>query len=242
MARVLAPLRSFLCVLLGMVATAAIVASASAAGTARTLHTLYSFCKKTNCTDGASPRDSLLRDSNGNLFGVTVSQGKYNYGTVFEIRSDGTERNIHDFCAKTGCSDGIHPHGKLIADVNGAIYGLADEGGSSRNGGVVYKLVPNADRSKWHFVALYTFCRLTDACLDGKFPGGGLAYIGAETGALYDGVSPLYGTAVQGGETGNGVVFKLTFDAEGKTTETVLHSFCTDAECNDRDGSHPLNG
>ncbi len=45
---------------------------------------LYSFCGKTNCTDGAIP-DANLIDAKGALYGTTYSDGAYGYGVAFAI-------------------------------------------------------------------------------------------------------------------------------------------------------------
>jgi uncharacterized repeat protein (TIGR03803 family) len=45
---------------------------------------LYSFCGKTNCTDGGDP-DANLIDVNGALYGTTYTGGAYGYGTAFAI-------------------------------------------------------------------------------------------------------------------------------------------------------------
>lgn len=55
-------------------------------------------------------------------------------------------------------------------------------------------------------------------------------------GLILDAVGNLYGTTVQGGEYGSGVVFKLSPGAHGKWTETVLHSF------DNNDGKGPFSG
>ena len=52
----------------------------------------------------------------------------------------------------------------------------------------------------------------------------------------YDGQSPLYGTAFDGGENGVGVVFELT-SVDGHWSETVLYNFCSETNCTD--GANP---
>jgi uncharacterized repeat protein (TIGR03803 family) len=50
-----------------------------------TLTTLYSFCTKQDCPDGAGPMAPLITDEAGNLFGVTFIRGAHNGGTIFEL-------------------------------------------------------------------------------------------------------------------------------------------------------------
>jgi len=57
--------------------------------------TLYSFCSQTNCADGAEPAGPLIMDAAGNLYGTTMSGGKYisgGGGVVFKLTpyQDGT--------------------------------------------------------------------------------------------------------------------------------------------------------
>jgi uncharacterized repeat protein (TIGR03803 family) len=47
--------------------------------------TLYSFCKKSGCADGASPSAGLVQDTNGTFFGTTKTGGANNEGTVFSL-------------------------------------------------------------------------------------------------------------------------------------------------------------
>lgn len=46
---------------------------------------LYNLCSKTGCTDGWSVRGGLLEDSAGDIWGITVSGGVADEGTVFEL-------------------------------------------------------------------------------------------------------------------------------------------------------------
>jgi uncharacterized repeat protein (TIGR03803 family) len=94
-------------------------------------------------------------------------------------------------------------------------------------GGTVFKLTPNADRSKWKLTILYTFC-FQPNCADGVSPIGGLTYQGAQSGLLYDGASPLYGVVSSGAANNLGGVYRLTLTRRNKAKETVLYSFSPD--------------
>jgi uncharacterized repeat protein (TIGR03803 family) len=47
--------------------------------------TLYSFCSKSDCADGANPYAGLLQYTNGNLYGTTSGGGASGFGTVFSL-------------------------------------------------------------------------------------------------------------------------------------------------------------
>ena len=107
-----------------------------------------------------------------------------------------------------GQPDGGWPHGSLIGDAAGNLYGVTDGGGIYNNCingfgcGTVYKWTKTGK-----MVILHSF-----SGLDGNFPSAGL---------VRDPAGNLYGTTILGGDLDLGTVFKL--DRTG--TETVLHSF-----------------
>jgi uncharacterized repeat protein (TIGR03803 family) len=88
--------------------------------------------------DGANPQAGLVRDSAGNLYGVTPNGGASNRGVVFKLDSTGNESVLHSFA---GPADGAYPEGDLIRDLTGNLYGTTPLGGAS-NLGVVFKVAP----------------------------------------------------------------------------------------------------
>lgn len=82
--------------------------------------------------------DTLVLDSAGNLYGTAYSDGRYGYGSVFELSpSSGgwIYTDLHDF---TGGSDGANPAGSVAIDANGNLYGTTTAGGSDY--GVVWEI------------------------------------------------------------------------------------------------------
>ncbi len=168
------------------------------------LITLYSFCAKTNCTDGDLPTGGLTEAPNGLFYGTTYSGGAHNYGTVFAITAKGKLTRLYSFCAKRGCPHGANPLG-LTRAINGDFYGTTYNGGS--NGyGTVFKVT-----SAGKLTTLYSFCS-NGSCPDGANPLDGL--IQATNKAFY-------GTTYSGGANGYGTVFTITSGGQ----LTTLHSF-----------------
>ncbi len=105
------------------------------------LTTLYSFCSKSNCADGAYPYAGLIQATDGNLYGTTQQGGAYyvgsdSGGTVFRITLNGTVTTLHSFCSEVKCADGALPYAPLVQDTNGTLYGTTSEGGEFDSGTV----------------------------------------------------------------------------------------------------------
>ena len=100
--------------------------------------TLYSFCIKTNCSDGSSPLGALVQGSDGNFYGTTefggANGGTFGSGTIFKLTPAGVLTTLYNFCAETNCTDGSRPSGGLMQDTNGKFYGTTNAGGTSDEG------------------------------------------------------------------------------------------------------------
>ena len=105
-------------------------------------HTLYSFCAKSNCTDGATPMDGLVLAKDGSLYGTTSAGGAFYYGTVFHLTPAGNYSVVYSFCALHGCYDGSTPGTSPIFGSDGFLYGAAMAGGDKGGVGTVYRLEP----------------------------------------------------------------------------------------------------
>jgi uncharacterized repeat protein (TIGR03803 family) len=161
--------------------------------------------------DGGFVFAGLLRDKAGNLFGAAVTGGADDSGNVYEITAGGTFSVLHAFDGL----DGFGTIASLISDKAGNLYGTAFKGGATFNGGAVYKLAPDGSET-----VLYNFT----GGADGQFPNSQL---------IFDKDGNLYGTTIEGGDFGQGTVFKVTPDG----TETVLYSFTGGS-----DGGFPVGG
>jgi uncharacterized repeat protein (TIGR03803 family) len=155
---------------------------------------------------GCCPYGGVAMDKSRNMYGATYSAFALTPG------SSGWRATIlHNFTGRNG--DGSGPYASPILDPAGNLYGTTELGGSSRCGGgcgTVYQLTPTSD-GKWKEHILHTF----QARWDGSSPG---------VGALaLDGAGHLYGTA-GGGNSGHGVVFRLSLGSDDRWRETVLYN------------------
>jgi uncharacterized repeat protein (TIGR03803 family) len=143
---------------------------------------LYNFNNTT--TDGQSP-NSLIFDTNGNLYGTTYYGGTYGHGTIFELSPSvgggWTEKLI---LSLDGSGTGDTPVG-LILDSAGNLYGETYTN--------VLELTPAA--GGWTEKVLYTFAKNTSY---------------GSSGVILDSSSNLYGETWAGGAYNLGTVFEVT--------------------------------
>jgi uncharacterized repeat protein (TIGR03803 family) len=206
----------------------------------RGLTVRHSFCE-TACNDGKLPAGGLVMDQAGNLFGTTQVGGARDGGTVFELVPGAgrrwSYRVLYNFC--TGqCIDGSMPFNvRLVLDTAGDLFGTTINGGT-KGQGTAFKITRGANGKRWTHSVIYNFCSdSTAACFDGAWPVSALTYAGAETGAPYDGISPLYGVTQSGGRHVKGVAYSLSPKPAGRWSERPLYSFCKEPDC--ADGSLP---
>jgi uncharacterized repeat protein (TIGR03803 family) len=153
---------------------------------------LHSF--NNNGTDGSYPYAGLTFDSLGNLYGMTALGGTYDAGAVFEMMpSDGswTEAVLHSF--NNNGSDRYEPQAGPIFDPAGNLYGTTSYGGAF-NDGTVFELIPTGG-GNWTEKLLRSFNGT-----DGSHSYGSL---------LIDASGDLYGTTLEGGAHGYGLVFEI---------------------------------
>ena len=151
--------------------------------------------------DGGLPEGNLTFGSDGSLNGtanVGGTHGKFGDGVLFQLKpakGHWTERVLHDFGRG---SDGRNPHGGIVADGKGNLYGTTANGGKYSSGSVYeFSLSGNAES------VLYSF----SGGEDGGAPLAGLAI---------DHAGRLYGTTSYGGyfsyycQGGCGTVFEVS--------------------------------
>jgi len=167
------------------------------------------FHKFTGGMAGAYPAGGVIRDAQGNSYGVTQMGGSFNYGTVFMLSPTGKETVLHSFTGQ----DGLWPSAELIRDGEGNLYGVTSDGGTAEGGkchfgcGVVFKVSTTGKETVLH-------------AFTGGADGGNPI-----TPLLMDKARNLYGVTFGAGDSsctgGCGVVFRL--NNVGK--ETILYTF-----------------
>ncbi len=140
-------------------------------------------------TMGSNPNGSLIKATNGKLYGMTLHGGSKNDGVLFEYDpSANTYTKKFDFDAK---STGCNPYGSLVEATNGKLYGMTFSGGTEYYG-VLFEYDLNT--------SIYTKKIDFDGTDKGRFPTGTL--LQANNGKLY-------GVTASGGANGNGVLFEF---------------------------------
>ncbi len=185
--------------------------------------------------DGYGPVAGLVFDPNGNLYGTTNQGGKYDLGTVFELRKPAgaggawKERILHNFI--NNGKDGQSPAAGLIFDsaTPGNLYGTTSYGGAGActlGCGTVYELInPGTAGGAWAESMVHDF---SDNGKDGTNPAAGL---------IFDSNGNLYGTTFGGGKHNVGMVFELSPPPSSGAPwpEQILHVF----DDNGIDGTYP---
>lgn len=154
-------------------------------------------------SDGAEPLGALTLGHDGMIYGMTHDNGASNYGTVFQMSTDGSVFNvIHNFSGP----DGQDPDAGIIQGRDGMLYGTTGSGGAYSYG-VAFQM--STDGSFYSIIHNFT------GGADGGNPSCGLIQ-----GSGSD--NSLYGAAYNGGANGVGIVFQLAVDGSVFST---IHNF-----------------
>ncbi|HXG47106.1 MAG TPA: choice-of-anchor tandem repeat GloVer-containing protein [Methylomirabilota bacterium] len=140
-----------------------------------------------------------MEGADGWLYGTTHGGGAGSAGTLFKVRSDGSQyRVLREFGITA--DDARHPRGELTQGHDEVIYATTEAGGEHGAGALV-RLDPDGGG--------YRVLRSFGASdIDGADPGGGVI-MGSD--------GWLYGVTRSGGRNGFGTIYKIATDGEGYT-------------------------
>src|SRR5438132_6299867 len=169
--------------------------------------TLYRFQ-----TDQGHPVARLRQDTNGNLYGTTAAGGRYGFGTIFQVTTNGILKTLTDF-------DGINGRGELrqpglVLGSDGNFYGTSYHGGRDDNG-TAFQMTPSGE-----LTVLVEFTGTNGS-------GPNELVLGSD--------GNFYGTTMFGGSSNLGTVFRLT-------TNGVLSILGSFTQQNYRNGAYPAAG
>jgi uncharacterized repeat protein (TIGR03803 family) len=157
---------------------------------------LHTFCSS-SCDDGYEPTGITL-GSDGNFYGTTTLDGKFDSGTVFQISPTGDFKLLHTFCSLANCADGGIPIFPPMQGSDGNLYGGTNEGGNG--GGEIYELTPDGT-----LTILKNFCYgFSATCYTGAYP----------TRLVQDDQGNFFGTAANGGSYDSGTIFEIASTGE----------------------------
>lgn len=167
--------------------------------------------------DGQAPSGPLIQSPDGSLYGVTISGGEHNKGTVYRLSATGQMTILHSFGPT---SADYHPLGRLLRTNDGTLYGAAQGGPNNciRSGtrcGIIFRISNDRD-----FSVIYAFREQQG---EGAVPNGSL--IDGRDGFFYGttGGGGDYSCSVHPGISGCGTIFRITPSGE----ITYLHIFGT---------------
>jgi uncharacterized repeat protein (TIGR03803 family) len=158
-------------------------------GSVWTENILHSF---QNTDDGSYPYAGLISDAAGNLYGAATEGGTNGGGTIFELTPSGGNGTFTVLYSVPGW--GISGSFRdLMLDASGNIYGTTHCDGTY-SAGTIFELAPSG--GSWTYTLLYTFT------------GGSDGLYSISNLVLKNG--KLYGTTIDGGANGAGVIYRLS--------------------------------
>jgi uncharacterized repeat protein (TIGR03803 family) len=157
--------------------------------------TLYSFCQRPNCTDGANPFSGLTQGPDGNLYGTTNAGGTNGDGAIYRITPGGRFTLLHSF---DPTDTGFPVTAPVLAN-DGNLYGTTWAGGNE-GAGSIYEIT-----TAGVYTLLYSFCSPANCSNAPASPLGGLMQAS-------DGL--FYGTTEAGGTFDLGTIYSFSTGLE----------------------------
>jgi len=185
-------------------------------GSTPTITILTAFGDPTGDARGEGPVGPLVEDASGQFYGVTSNGGRFGFGTVFRVQTDGTILTLVDFSGVEGAAPGAHPRAALTFGSDGNLYGVAS--GNSHHGvkSNAFRVSPNGT-----YEVLFQFTGKT-----GAFPGDF-----ADIPLLRLSDDTFVGATQSGGAANTGVLFRLNATG-GDYTKIASFSNAPDSATN----------
>ena len=168
-------------------------------------------------SDGANPSGALIQGTDGNFYGTAQNGGAHSAGTVFKVTSSGRFTTLYSFAVTQINSqgnrvntDGANPHATLTDGGDGYFYSTTFQGGAN-GAGTVFRI--KGDGTGFKTLHVFSAGDANNHNTDGAI---------LESGLTLGGDGLLYGTAIGGGATGSGTIYRLARDGTGFT---VIHTF-----------------
>uniref|UniRef100_UPI00333F820F choice-of-anchor tandem repeat GloVer-containing protein n=1 Tax=Castellaniella defragrans TaxID=75697 RepID=UPI00333F820F len=157
------------------------------------LTVLHSFGSVSD--DGENPKNGVVQDNDGNLYGTTGAGGRAGVGAIFKISPNGDYALLYSF-PRSVQGDGVG-QSSIIAGSDGFLYGTTCSAGANRIGndfaGQFFRLSKQGEMT-----SLYSF---------GATPGDGVC---PEDERLVAGTNGIfYGSTFAGGTHGLGTIYRM---------------------------------
>jgi uncharacterized repeat protein (TIGR03803 family) len=129
---------------------AILVMAAALPAYAQTFTQLYNFGTKSG--DALNPQGAVAQGLDGDFYSTSSSGGANNWGSVFKVTPDGTERVLYSFCSQKNCTDGNTPHGGLTLRPDGHFLGTTEFNGVgvANSSGTIFDVSPTGTLATLH--------------------------------------------------------------------------------------------
>ncbi len=203
--------------------------------------------------EGMYPGKSLVQGKDGYFYGMAREGGKFGYGTIYRLCTDGSFTALHSFERKT---TGAWPYGSLIQAKDGYFYGMTSRGGTF-DAGTIFKMsqsgsvtvIKHFDPSNGRYSPIGSLVQASDGNFYGMTRDGNAYYTGSifkvtpageftvlkildgSTGVYPNGSliqasdGNLYGMTPKGGANGQGTVFRITLSGTFKVIKDLTHNY-----------------
>ncbi len=111
-----------------------------------------------------------MQGVDGNFYGVTLTGGSVNEGTIFQLTPGGQSTVLHSFGVGADSAPTFADDPTLTQGYDGNFYGTLSEGGSE-NVGIIFKITPTGSYTILHTFGTDTVTNLSGSSTpDGERP------------------------------------------------------------------------